>query len=139
MATAHQIEPLNLIEDQEIGRLLIICLSSERMGPSNSIRNPATIHPLHPHGEATNSPPPARFIRKSKSSIRPPSARPVTPLVDKSTEPCSVQSRISSTLSEASHAYDFILESLLQPDYSDSIDLLPPEGSTIGDLNSNLD
>jgi hypothetical protein len=138
MATAHQIEPGNLIDDQEIGRLLIICLNSGRMGPSNSIRNPATISSLHPHRESTNVPPPVRFIRKNKSPIRPPSG-PGNPLVDGPIEPCSVQSRKPPTFSEASHAYDFILESLLQPDYSVSIDLLPPEGSTTGDLNTSLD
>jgi hypothetical protein len=140
MATAHEIETLNLsIEDQEIERLLIMCLNSDfanRIVSSNSSRNSASDQSLHPHGvEATYMPPPARFIRKNKSSTRPPSG-PASPLDDNLIEPCTVQSR---TLSEASHAYDFILESLLQPDYLDSIDLLPPEDWTFGDLNSSLD
>jgi hypothetical protein len=141
MATAHEIETLS-IEDQEIERLLIIYLNSDfanRIGSSNSSRNSASDQSLHPHGvEATYMQPPARFIRKNKSSTRPPSG-PASPLVDSLIEPCWVQSGKSSTLSEASHTYDFILESLLQPDYLDSIDLLPPEDSTIGDLNSSLD
>ncbi len=112
-------------QDQEISKLLIIHLNSNSAkgrSASNSRRNSAPDQYLHfPRIQTTDMPPPARFLRKNKSSFRPPPG-PANPVFECSVEPCSVQSGTFSA--EITEDYDLILESLMQSNDSEPNDSL---------------
>ena len=131
-----------LIVDKEIVTLLnmfLNCESAKRRGSSNSRRESATDPSLTLPKVRANLPPPARFLRRNNTAARPPPG-PVNLFVDHSVEPCSVQSSTSSASSiESRHAYDIILESLMQPDYSERNEFNSLQVPALCDLNNNID